>query len=135
MPFFRATSRARCWRSRSGRKPWAARSVRGRTWGRAGPAVRPWADWPVPALAWPAPDVAWPAAPVLVPWPAPAADPYYKQYPFQTPSQASRQLDADRRQRQNTEAVTDAIMESQRRSEAAADARDFQRRLDAIYGR
>lgn len=64
--------------------------------------------------------------------PAPVADPYYNQYPFQTPSQASRQLDADRRQRQNTEAITDAIMESQRRSEAAADARDFQRRLEAI---
>lgn len=64
---------------------------------------------------------------ILVP-----ADPYYTQYPFQTPSQVSRQLDADRRQRQNTEAITDAIMESQRRSEAAADARDFQRRLEAI---
>lgn len=63
---------------------------------------------------------------------APVTDPYYNQYPFQSPSQASRQLDADRRQRQNTEAVTDAIMESQRRSEAAADARDFQRRLEAI---
>ena len=60
------------------------------------------------------------------------ADPYYTQYPFQTPSQASRQLDADQRQRRNIEAITDATAEAQRRSDAAADARDFQRRLEAI---
>lgn len=60
------------------------------------------------------------------------ADPYYTQYPFQTPSQASRQLADDRQQRRNIEAITDATAEAQRRSDAAADARDFQRRLEAI---
>lgn len=60
----------------------------------------------------------------------PITDPYYTRYPFQTPSQASRQLNADREMRRNTEAVTDAIGEAQRRSDAAADARDFQRRLE-----
>ena len=60
------------------------------------------------------------------------ADPYYTQYPFQTPNQASRQLDADQRQRRNIEAITDATFEAQRRSDAAADLRDFQRRLEAI---
>jgi hypothetical protein len=60
------------------------------------------------------------------------ADPYYTQYPFQTPNQASRQLDADQRQRRNIEAITDATAEAQRRSDAAADAREFQRRLEAI---
>lgn len=60
------------------------------------------------------------------------ADPYYTQYPFQTPSQAGRQLADDRQQRRNIEAITDATAEAQRRSDAAADARDFQRRLEAI---
>lgn len=64
--------------------------------------------------------------------PVPARDPFYTTYPFQTPAQASRQLDYDRQQRRNTEAITDAIGEAQRRSDAAADARDFQRRLDQI---
>lgn len=59
-------------------------------------------------------------------------DPYYTQYPFQTPSQAGRQLADDRQQRRNIEAITDATAEAQRRSDAAADARDFQRRLEAI---
>ena len=60
------------------------------------------------------------------------ADPYYTQYPFQTPNQASRQLDADQRQRRNIEAINEATFEAQRRSDAAADLRDFQRRLEQI---
>lgn len=39
----------------------------------------------------------------------PLRDPYYTAYPFQTPAQASRQLDADRHQRRRDEAQLDAI--------------------------
>ena len=62
-------------------------------------------------------------------------DPYYSSYPFQTPAQASRQLDAEREARRYQDRQLDAIDAAARRAEQAADQRDFQRRLDAIYGR
>ena len=70
--------------------------------------------------------------------PAPAQtlrDPFYTTYPFQTPAQASRQLDAEREARRYQDRQLDAIDAAARRIEQAADQRDFQRRLDAIYGR
>lgn len=62
-------------------------------------------------------------------------DPYYSRYPFQSPAQASRQLDAEREARRYQDRQLDAIDAAARRAEQAADQRDFQRRLDAIYGR
>jgi hypothetical protein len=62
-------------------------------------------------------------------------DPYYSRYPFQSPAQASRQLDADREARRYQDRQLDAIDAAARRAEQAADQRDFQRRLEAIYER
>lgn len=62
-------------------------------------------------------------------------DPYYNRYPFQSPAQASRQLDAEREARRYQDRQLDAIDAAARRAEQAADQRDFQRRLEAIYGR
>lgn len=62
-------------------------------------------------------------------------DPYYGRYPFQSPAQASRQLDAEREARRYQDRQLDAIDAAARRAEQAADQRDFQRRLEAIYGR
>lgn len=62
-------------------------------------------------------------------------DPYYSRYPFQSPAQASRQLDAEREASRYQDRQLDAIDAAARRIEQAADQRDFQRRLDAIYGR
>ena len=61
-------------------------------------------------------------------------DPYYGRYPFQSPAQASRQLDAEREARRYQDRQLDAIDAAARRVEQAADQRDFQRRLEAIYG-
>ena len=60
-------------------------------------------------------------------------DPYYSRYPFQSPAQASRQLDAEREARRYQDRQLDAIDAAARRAEEAADRRDFQRRLEEIY--
>jgi hypothetical protein len=62
----------------------------------------------------------------------PARDPFYTQYPFQTPAQASRELDARTYRARELDAITSSIDNAQRRSEDAAWQRDFQRRLEEI---
>ena len=67
--------------------------------------------------------------------PAPAQtlrDPFYTTYPFQTPAQASRQLNAERDARRYQERQLDAIEAAARRVEEAAERREFQRRLEEV---
>lgn len=63
---------------------------------------------------------------------APARDPFYNAYPFQTPAQASRELDARTYRDRELNAITSSINDAARRSEDAADQREFQRRLEQI---